>query len=80
MAAFVEKNEPDTLKYQINVEKKKSGEVNVVMMETHVTPNPPVFGNRLTSQAGIRAKRLWGRMALRKNSRSLQRKWRLRGW
>lgn len=35
VSEFVKKNEPDTLKYQITTETKKSGEVHVVMIESY---------------------------------------------
>jgi hypothetical protein len=37
---FVKKNEPDTLKYEINVETKKDGAKEVVMLETCVLYPP----------------------------------------
>ncbi|KAH8598106.1 hypothetical protein B0O99DRAFT_507121 [Bisporella sp. PMI_857] len=35
MAVFVKENEPDVLRYHINVETKKSGEQEVIMLETY---------------------------------------------
>jgi len=36
MAVYVKENEPDVLRYSINVETKKSGETEVIMLETWV--------------------------------------------
>jgi hypothetical protein len=40
LSEFVKKNEPDTLKYEINVEAKQDGAKEVVMLETCVL-HPP---------------------------------------
>jgi hypothetical protein len=36
VSEYVEKNEPGTLKYQITVETKKSGESYIIMIESFV--------------------------------------------
>jgi hypothetical protein len=38
VARFVQKNEPDTLKYQITLETKKSGEQSILVIETSSNP------------------------------------------